>query len=170
MKSTGSIKNTVFGKIDETKGEFRKGNVSAGNSYFVNFEKVIPYTRDLVENINAKLNETPDPLDQLELAFSAHFDLVTIHPFYDGNGRTSRLLMNYIQAVNNVPLSIVYKEDRMEYIQALKDARSSKNIKLFIAFMFKQFEKQLSAEITLYKENINASKKPGDKNGFSLFF
>ncbi len=52
MKSTGSIKNTVFGEIDETKGEFRKGNVSAGNSYFVNFEKVMPYTKDLVENIN----------------------------------------------------------------------------------------------------------------------
>ena len=40
MKNTGSIYNTVLGEIDSTKGMYRKGNVSAGSSYFVNYDKV----------------------------------------------------------------------------------------------------------------------------------
>ena len=47
--------------------------------------------------------------EKLQLSFSTHFDLVSIHPFYDGNGRTSRLLMNFIQQYFHLPLAIVYK-------------------------------------------------------------
>lgn len=54
MKSTGKVWNTVLGKIDESKGEFRKGNVRAGESYFVSYDKVIPYTTELVKSLNKK--------------------------------------------------------------------------------------------------------------------
>lgn len=170
MKSTGSIKNTVFGSIDERNGDFRKGNVSAGGSYFVNYDKVVPYTNELVKNINEQLATVKGLVNQFELSFSAHFDLVSIHPFYDGNGRTSRLLMNYIQAIFNLPLSIVYKEDRAEYIQALKDSRSGNKINPFINFMFTQLEKQLTTEINLYNSKIEI--KPNHKKGlgYSMFF
>jgi Fic family protein len=98
MKNTGSIYNTAFGEIDATKGMFRKGNVSAGGSYFPNYDKVISYTTDLVKRLGENLPNVRGDDEQLKLSFSAHFDLVSIHPFYDGNGRTSRLLLNYIQA------------------------------------------------------------------------
>jgi len=44
--------------------------------------------------------------------FDAHFQLVSIHPWEDGNGRTSRLLMNYIQHFHNEPLSIENSTDK----------------------------------------------------------
>lgn len=40
MKQTGSTYQTVFGELDASKGVFRKGNVSAGNTYFVSYDKV----------------------------------------------------------------------------------------------------------------------------------
>ena len=58
MKSTGSIYNTVFGEIDASKGMFRKGNVSAGGTYFPNYDKVIPYTTDLVKRLVGNLPDT----------------------------------------------------------------------------------------------------------------
>jgi hypothetical protein len=79
-------------------------------------------------------------------------------------------LMNYIQAKYKLPLSIVYKEDRAEYIQALKDSRIASSIKPFITFMFNQLDKQLSTEILLFKESSKPKPKPNDGLGFSMFF
>lgn len=50
MHSTGKTYRTVFGDIDGSKGEFIKGNVHAGRSYFVSYDKVEPYTNKLVES------------------------------------------------------------------------------------------------------------------------
>jgi Fic family protein len=119
MKNTGSVYNTVFGEIDATKGMFRKGNVSAGSSYFVNYDKVERLVKELCEKINNKLTNSNSAEEKLNLSFDAHFELVSIHPFYDGNGRTSRLLMNYLQLIFNLPMAIVFKEDKAAYFEAL---------------------------------------------------
>ncbi len=86
MAKTGSVYNTVFGEIDASKGTFRKGNVVAGNRYFPNFDKVEALTKKLIDTIASKIDSLTDVSKQLELSFDAHFDLVSIHPFYDGNG------------------------------------------------------------------------------------
>jgi Fic family protein len=83
----------------------------------------------------------------LNLAFKVHFDFVSIHPFGDGNGRTSRLLMNYIQAWFNIPLSIVFKQDRIKYVEALESARNKEDAAVFYQFMYGQYGKFLKAEI-----------------------
>ena len=49
MKQTGNIYNTVFGDLDSAKGVFRKGNVSAGNSYFVGYDKVEALVKKLCD-------------------------------------------------------------------------------------------------------------------------
>lgn len=57
--------------------------------------------------------------DKIELAAWAHAEFVKIHPLLDGNGRTSRLIMNY-QLMKNEYLPISIKvEDRLEYYNAL---------------------------------------------------
>jgi len=172
MKNTGSIYNTVFGEIDASKGMFRKGNVSAGGSYFPNFDKVIPYTTDLVKRLNENLLKAQGDEEQLKLSFSAHFDLVSIHPFYDGNGRTSRLLMNYIQAYYGLPLAIVFKEDKADYYVALQETRKQEDIQIFYAFMFGQYTKHLEQEITTYTEAMSQKNEPkkGKGGSYSLFF
>jgi Fic family protein len=135
MKSTGHLYNTVLGQVDASKGEFRKGNVSAGGQYFINYDKVERHTRLLAQKIHDSIKSANTLQSQLELSFNAHFDLVTIHPFYDGNGRTSRLLMNYIQECFQPPLAIVYKEDKSEYFTALQEARKNESLIPFHNFM-----------------------------------
>lgn len=173
LKNTGKTYNTVLGTIDSSKGMFRKGNVSAGGSYFVNYDKVEPYTKQLVEHLQEEMTSSKTVLEATELSFAAHFDLVSIHPFYDGNGRTSRLLMNYIQAYYQLPLATVYKEDRAEYFQALTDSREKEDTTIFQNFMKSQYEKLLTYEINAYQQmQQNKQLKPRLKKGRgrSLFF
>jgi Fic family protein len=172
MKNTGSVYNTVFGEIDASKGMFRKGNVSAGGSYFPNYDKVVPYTTALVKRLDENLPRVQGEEGQLKLSFPAHFDLVSIHPFYDGNGRTSRLLMNYIQAYHGLPLAIVFKEDKADYYVALQETRKQEDMQIFYAFMFWQYRKHLEQEIASYIQAMSqkAEPKKGKGSGYSLFF
>ncbi len=70
-----------------------------------------------------------------ELSFWAHYELVTIHPWADGNGRTCRLLMNLIQMEFGVLPVKVLKEDKEEYIQALIETREKDDVDIFINLM-----------------------------------
>lgn len=62
-------------------------------------------------------------LHAVELASEAHYRLVTIHPFIDGNGRTARLLMNMILLMRGYPPAIIRKRDRLSYIASLEEAQ-----------------------------------------------
>jgi Fic family protein len=166
MKHTGKVYNTVLGNIDASRGEFRKGNVSAGTRYFVNFEKVESMTTQLAEELQARLADEKDEMKVLETSFIAHFDLVSIHPFYDGNGRTSRLLMNYIQSMYDLPMAWVYDADKSSYIEALEESRNNKELDIFISFMNGQYSKQLRQEIEKYEMIL----KDNEGRGFSLVF
>ncbi len=167
LKQTGTIYQTVFGELDASKGVFRKGNVSAGNSYFVGFQKIEELVNKLCDGITARLSSVGTIIAQLNICFDAHFDLVTIHPFYDGNGRTSRLLMNYLQLYFNLPLSIVFKEDKAAYFEALQLTRQEEDITIFRKFMFSQYAKYLQHEIDKF-EQMDKGKTKG--KGYSFVF
>ena len=167
MKQTGSIYQTFFGELDATKGVYRKGNVSAGNTYFVGYEKVEPLVNKLCKGINEKIIAANNVTEKLNICFDAHFDLVTIHPFYDGNGRTARLLMNFLQLHFNLPLSIVFKEDKAAYFDTLQQTRKEEDINIFRTFMFAQYAKYLQQEI----EKFEQLDKAGEKGkGYSFVF
>lgn len=63
-------------------------------------------------------------LHPVELASEAHYKLVTIHPFVDGNGRTARLLMNMLLMMQGYPPAIIRKRDRLAYITALEQVQT----------------------------------------------
>lgn len=166
MKRTGETVSTILGKVDASKGEWRKSNVSVGNSYPVNYDKVERLLAKLSDQLNQALANPGNPLAMLELSFDAHFDLVTVHPFYDGNGRTSRLLMNYLQQRSKLPLGLVFKEDKNAYFEALIETRKKEDIQIFRYFMHGQYQKLLTQEIDQFKE----SQKPLRGKTFSLIF
>ena len=95
--------------------------------------------------------------EQYELSFNAHLNLVTIHPWVDGNGRTARLLMNYIQFCYRLFPTKIFKEDREAYILSLRQCQNEETNQPFLSFMAGQLKKSLSLEI----ERFKASQKKG---------
>jgi Fic family protein len=83
-------------------------------------------------------------LHPVELAASVHLRFVTVHPFADGNGRMSRLLMNFVLRKRGFPpLNIPYK-DRRSYYNALERSQVKKVDSVFILWLFKRYLKEYS--------------------------
>lgn len=163
MKSTGSTITTALGSYDVSKGDLRLNNVRAGEQYFVNYDKVMPLLEKLVTETGDRINKVKNTEDILRLSFDVHFDLVSIHPFGDGNGRTSRLIMNFVQQYHDLPIAPVFVEDRQEYIQSLMSAREQKSMKPFHDFMFSQYCKHLKSELDKFQKS-----QPGKGGLFSM--
>ncbi len=165
MKNTGQVYNTPLGTVDSSKGELRKGSVFVQKRYFPSHDKVPTLLDRLCSELNDKMSAKLSLREQIDLSYSAHFNLVSIHPHYDGNGRTSRLIMNQIQARYNLPYSVVYKEDKQEYFQALEQSREKESLVSFRSFMDGQYMKYLKEQIDLYKRQTGKKDR-----GMSLIF
>lgn len=88
-------------------------------------------------------------LNPIELAAWTHAEFVRIHPFIDGNGRTSRLLMNYqLLSQGFLPVSVA-KEDRLEYYNALEKCAVNGDLQLFADLVAELEEKQLDLYLGL---------------------
>jgi len=168
MQSTGKQHYTILGNVDESKGDIRVFNVRAGNGYtYMNYDKVEFHINKLLEALTIKLNNNYSFVAANKIAFEIHYQLLTIHPFADGNGRTARLMMNYVQNWYKIPLSFIYNNDKQKYYTALEETRKKEDIDIFHNFMFNQLKKQLSSQIKLIKTPKKAIKK---NKGFSLLF
>ncbi len=173
MENTGSIHNTITGSFDSSQGDFRLLNVHAGNTRFIDFTKVPNLVKNFCDEVNAKCAGITSKEDALITSFDAHFNLVSIHPFADGNGRVSRLIMNYVQHYHNLPLSNVFKEDKAEYYKSLIDTRTTQNLDIFRTFMLNQYKKMLDIEISkvLNSQKEHIVKKDNKKGlGMSMVF
>jgi len=149
LRSTGRITNTALGTVDPTQGDLRRGNVFiVGASSFPNAQKVPALVAALTGELRERMPPAATLRAQLELAFEAHQRLVSIHPFNDGNGRTSRLLMNYVQRYHGQPLTIVFREDRQAYFAALEQSRVAEDLAAFFDFMRSQHGKSLVYQLT----------------------
>lgn len=73
-----------------------------------------------VKAFYADLARKGNGLNPIELAAWTHAEFVRIHPFPDGNGRTSRLIMNYQLLANGFPAISIAKENRLDYFNALE--------------------------------------------------
>jgi len=154
-RGTGKVRHTALGTCDDSKGDFRLGNVTAGSTYFVNYDKVIPMVNDLCTRLQGRMGADGDAMARYRLSFEAHFYLVSIHPWFDGNGRTSRLLMNFIQAMFALPLTIVFAEDKADYISALNRSRADDSTHAFCNFMAVQACKYLQQQLDHYDRSQN---------------
>ena len=161
MKNTGGEYNTASGSFDSSKGDLRLLGVTAGvgGSSYMNFRKVPEKLKELCQYLNVKRKEllnTDDVISMYKTSFDAHFQLVTIHPWVDGNGRMSRLVMNHLQYEFGLVPSKVVKEDKAEYIQSLIEAREQETLLPFYEFMFDEHIRNISKEIEAYKKSQTA--------------
>ena len=72
-----------------------------------------------------------------------HSEFENIHPFIDGNGRTGRLLMNFMLAKAGFPPITILFKYRQKYYQALEKARKEKNLKPLIKIMKDSYKNML---------------------------
>ena len=144
------IHKRVIGHVDPLEaGIFRQTQVYVGD--------FIPPHPSHVDLLMARfLQWLNDPktlmMHPVRLAALAHYKLVYIHPFTDGNGRTSRLLMNWILMQNGFPPVIIRKQDRLLYYQYLVTANDG-DIRPFVRFIAKCTERTLDAYLWSTKEN-----------------
>lgn len=111
----------VMKKSDEEwAGRYRTGDVViAGSVHRPPDASVVPAKmHDVIRWFIRKQDE----LHPIELATLVHHKVVAIHPFFDGNGRTSRLVMNLLLLRQGYPLTIILKNDRMKYYRVLERA------------------------------------------------
>ena len=160
MARTGSEYHSPGGDFDASKGELRKLNVTAGieGKSYMSYLKVPMKLQAFCEELNRRRSEI-DPSDiaaVYELSFWAHFELVTIHPWADGNGRTCRLLMNLLQMEYGVLPTKVLKEDKAEYIQALIDTREEEDMEIFLNCMSRLHCQHLRNDIDQYLKSVDS--------------
>jgi Fic family protein len=84
-----------------------------------------PFVRTDMDLLLKWYNENKNKLHPLVLGIIFHHKFEKIHPFFDGNGRTGRMLFNYILIKNDYPPIIIHRKTRIGYLEALKTADKS---------------------------------------------
>lgn len=158
MTNTGSSYNTIAGFFSSAKGELRLLNVSAGKGgkSYLAWQKVPEKLQKVCDYLNeqrAKIKKE-DIESIYRLSFEAHYMLVSIHPWADGNGRMSRLVMNMIQKEFEVVPSIVKKDSRTQYIQSLAESQEKDDSSDFIDFMYNHHLENIKEQIIQYKKSM----------------
>ena len=154
------IKNTLNNKIDEdyvlhihkiilagiddtNAGCYRavRVRISGSQTILPNPLKVPDLMKDFAEWLARKDD------DMVMKAIEAHYRLVSIHPFTDGNGRTARLLMNSILLANGYAPIIIRNIDRKRYLSALETYQISGNNAPYYRFMLSALNRSLKMMI-----------------------
>ena len=158
MKNTGKEYNTALGNFSSARGELRLLNVTAGigGRSYMNYSKVPAKLAEFCDQLNAeRVKSATMTVDELyQMSFDAHYNLVTIHPWADGNGRMARLVMNMLQFEFGLIPTKILKEDKEEYIKALVATREDEDLDIFRGFMTLMMEQNLQNEIATYLESI----------------
>ena len=130
-------------------GEYTTEDMAAGDTVFGDHETLIAQVPHLMESTQKALDAGLHPM---VVAAKWHGYYEYLHPFRDGNGRTGRLLSNFILLRAEHPLLIIRLEDRSAYISALKQIRSEGTDEHLVAFFFK-------TAITRMKEEMAQKRK-----------
>ena len=103
--------------------------------------------------------EEEEKIHPVTLAAMLHYKFVCIHPFDDGNGRISRLLMNYVLLQNNLPPVIIKSADKKNYLFALNRADTG-DYEAFISYIAEQLK--WSLEMAIKAAKCEALDEQGD--------
>lgn len=146
---------------DDNAGKYRRVEVRITGSKFIPPLPTLVSTE--MRNLEKWLTDKENKRSLVDYAAIAHFRLVDIHPFVDGNGRTARLLMNLILMSKGYPPTVILKTERQKYYQTLDEAHRG-NLKPFVDFMGRSVERSL----TWYVEAVTPSKKKKPESKWQL--
>lgn len=142
-KFTQSTYDTRRYQLGERPGEYKL------HDYVTGKEEIGAAPEDVTQEIAELLAELQDFSDDKALTAAAYFHAKyeNIHPFADGNGRTGRLLMNYLLVLHNHPPIVIHEEDRRTYFEALEAWDSTQDLEPLISFLKEQTAKTWQKQI-----------------------
>ena len=147
-KLTKKIVLQWHGEIfDQTKigeaGNLRSYRVGVTINEKVEFATVVEIPKKLAE-LFRWLNRYDEDKQKniVEFACMAHYKFVSVHPFGDGNGRISRLIMNYILLKNNFPLMLIKNTDKKAYFKSLGKSQINHDEIYFLKWFMKYYIKE----------------------------
>jgi Fic family protein len=126
LLSQWQIKN-IHGQVLKGIDDAEAGRYRSENVVIAGASTTPPHFLHLDEEMAALISwYSFSRLHPVRRAAELHTRFVEIHPFIDGNGRTGRLLMNFVLMKHSYPPAIILKEDRLRYYEALDDACSTR--------------------------------------------
>ncbi|MEK6920268.1 MAG: Fic family protein [Nanoarchaeota archaeon] len=121
----------------EIAGKIRKHQVAiAGTDVELPFPAEVPV---LLEEFFNWYNKEKKKLHPVELAALVHLRFVSIHPFTDGNGRMSRIMMNFILHKNGFPMLNIQYTNRAAYYKALERSQKTKKEQIFVQYIIRRY-------------------------------
>lgn len=151
------LHHLILKKIDdENAGKYRTVRVRIAGSTVVlpNPAKVPQLMKEFVAWLHGKAEG-----HILQMVADAHFKLVSIHPFTDGNGRTARLLMNLLLMQRGYPPALIRKEDRERYIDAIEKGQLTGELSGYYQIIFEAVDRSLDIYLEAVGEKGVASGK-----------
>lgn len=136
-----AVHKIIFDNIDgKWGGKYRQTDVFIkGVDVELPGPRQVPYLmREFIRWLQGEQDEHP-----VMVAALAHYKFVSIHPFLDGNGRTGRLLMNFILILNGYPMAVIRNEERIRYLDALRTAQTKQDLQPFLALIENAVERSL---------------------------
>ncbi|MCP4460114.1 MAG: hypothetical protein GY816_19135 [Cytophagales bacterium] len=119
------LNKTAFGHLYEWAGKWRTSDFKVGSHIPPPYQEVPSLIYQFLEELNFKLRKSSDNETLIKSIAFAHHQVVKIHPFNNGNGRTARLLSDLIALINGYDHIILYHrqgEERQTYLEAIRAA------------------------------------------------
>lgn len=132
-------------------GEYTTTDMTAGDTVFGDHKELIARVPKLLESTEEAI--VAANVHPMILAARFHVFYEYLHPFRDGNGRTGRLVSNYILLRMGHPLLIIPSENRKEYIAALRMIRTEATDEHLIRFFFKMATRRMEEELKQKEAN-----------------
>ena len=129
------ISERFAGRYRETSVRIFKSDVN-----FPDASKVPQLVKNLVYWYKTNKNK----MHAFEMAILFSIKLVSIHPFIDGNGRTSRLIMNFLLKKKKYPWLNIYMKQRADYLKAVRQA-NDEDYKLILEFCINTLKENLKS-------------------------
>ena len=136
---------------DAMPGEYTTTDMAAGDTVFGDHEELIERVPHLLASTERAI--VAAAIHPVVLAARFHGFYEYLHPFRDGNGRTGRLVSNYILLRCAHPLIIIPSDCRQEYISSLKKIRTEATDEHLIRFFFKMAVQRMKGEIEQKETN-----------------
>lgn len=158
-------------------GEYTTVDMCAGDTIFGDHEILIKRVPNLLTSTQNALDS--GDIHPMIIAAKFHGFYEYLHPFRDGNGRLGRMFSNFILLKKGLPIVIIPREKREEYINALKYIKKEGTAEFLVDFFFKTAIERMQQEIKekismtenfMHEMNFNDKEKKASSNEQSLSF